>query len=206
MSLTHDQLGRLTSKGYPDGTTVSNVFERLDRVAWKDRLGHWSYACYDCFGQLETETDRNGGTTVYSYCDCGGLASVTDPQGNTTSYGRDNLGRVTNIVGGAGSEVIARDILGRPFHVSSDWGLDAGLGHNYQGLRTGVTNAAGTVWSVVYDEADRPMWVSDGRGVSVTNQFDDAGRLSFVTMGLGRSSITSIWRKASGNTMTGWGT
>ena len=102
--------------------------------------------------------------------------------------------------------VIARDILGRPFHVSSGWGLDAGPGHNYQGLRTGVTNAAGTVWSVVYDEADRPMWVSDGRGVSVTNQFDDVAWRGLRTMGLGRWSITNILLKASGDTMTGWGT
>ena len=100
---------------------------------------------------------------------------MTDPQGNSTSYGRDYLGRVTNVVSGAGSEVIGRDILGQALHVSSSWGLDAGLGHNYQGLRTGVTNAAGTAWSVVYDEADRPMWVSDGRGVSVTNQIRRCG-------------------------------
>ena len=57
VSFTHDLLGRLTSVGFPDGTTVSNVFDRLDRVAWKDRLGHWSYACYDRFGQLR-DPDR----------------------------------------------------------------------------------------------------------------------------------------------------
>ena len=82
---------------------------------------------------------------------------------------------MTNIVSAAGSEVIERDILGQPFHVSSSWGLDLGLGHNYQGLRTGVTNPAGTASSVVYDEADRPMWVTDGRGVSVTNRLRRRG-------------------------------
>lgn len=35
---TWDDLNRLTGIGYPDGTTVSNVYNKLDLVATKDRL------------------------------------------------------------------------------------------------------------------------------------------------------------------------
>jgi len=178
LNFTHDLLGRLTGVGFPDGSTLSNVFDNLDLVAAKDRLGHWSYATYDSLRQLQSLTDRNGGTTLFSYCDCGGLTQVVDPVGNTNTYRRNYLGRVTNLVSAAGSVVIERDTLGQPFHVScSAWGLDLRLGHNYQGLRTGLRNLAGSALSVVYDEADMPVMVTDGAGVRTTRTFDSLGRL-----------------------------
>jgi YD repeat-containing protein len=186
LNFTHDLLGRLTGVGFPDGTTLSNVFNRLDVVAAKDRLGHWSYATYDDMRQLQTLTDRNGGTTLFSYCNCGGLAQVVDPVGNTNTYLRDYLGRVTSIVSAAGSLAIERDNLGQPFHISSTWDLEQWLGHNYQGLVTGVTNPAGTALSVLYDEHDLPVSVTDGAGVTITNQFDGLGRLTSRYNALGQ--------------------
>ena len=133
----------------------------------------------NAFGQLQSRTDRNGGTTTFSYCDCGALESLTDPGTNTTAYHRDYLGRVTNILSAAGSVLIERDNLGQPFHVSSSWGLDLRLAHDYQGLLTGVTNPAGPVSWTVFDAMDLPVSVTDARGVTVTNEFDGLGRLTY---------------------------
>ena len=177
LNFAHDLLGRLTGVGFPDGTTLSNVFDNLDLVAAKDRLGHWSYATYDSMRQLRTLVDRNGGSTVLNYCNCGGLQRVTDPEQHSTTYLRDYLGRVTNVVNAAGSKVIERDILGRPLHVTATWGLNERLGFNYQGLLTSVTNLAGQAWAVVFDAADLPVEVTDGAGVSETREFDSLGRL-----------------------------
>jgi YD repeat-containing protein len=40
---TYDNLQRLTSRNYPDGTYMSNQYTRLDLTATRDRLGNWTY-------------------------------------------------------------------------------------------------------------------------------------------------------------------
>ena len=43
---TWDALKRLTSVFYPDATTISNRFDKLDLMASQDRLGRWSGDAY----------------------------------------------------------------------------------------------------------------------------------------------------------------
>ena len=52
-----DGLNRLTGTVFPDGTTTSNVYDRLYLGAAKDRLGHWTSYGYDALEHLTSITD-----------------------------------------------------------------------------------------------------------------------------------------------------
>jgi RHS repeat-associated protein len=186
LTYSHDKLSRLTGITYPDGTSISKLYDRLDLVGEKDRLGGWSYASYDNMDQLISRTDRNGHSTTNTYCLCGGLASVRDPAGNTTTYTHDNLGRVSSISSAAGTASILRDSLGRAVLITSTYDLSLSRGYNLQGLVTSENNPAGAVFSAVYDEHDRPIQVTDARGVTTTTRYDNLGRVQYRWNPLGQ--------------------
>ena len=60
-----DALGRLTGLGYPDGSTVSNRYVKLDRTQTKDRLGGWTLFGYDNLRRLTAVTNALGNVTRY---------------------------------------------------------------------------------------------------------------------------------------------
>ncbi len=175
---TYDPLGRHTGTVFPDNTSVSNIFDRLDLVARKDRLGNWSHAQYDNLDRLTQTVSRNNQTNRFEYCLCGGLESVADPLGNTNFYTRDNLGRVIGASSAVGTATLARDILGRPIHLTTSYGVDLKYGYNYQGLLVTETNAAGQLFALRYDVSDNLEYVTDAQGLAFRCEFDELGRIA----------------------------
>jgi len=179
LNYSWDKLDRLTGVGFADGTTVSNIFDKLNLVAHKDRLNHWTYASYDSMRQPSSSTDANGGTTYYSYCFCGGLASITDPLGNSTAFTRDYDGNVTQATSSDGfSTSYNRNLVGQATSITTSAGSSLNYTYNNQGLVTNVSSSVGTVFTAVYDEGDRPVQITDARGVTITNAFDTLDRLT----------------------------
>lgn len=171
-----DALQRLVGVSYPDGTTVSNVYARLDKVAVKDRLGNWTRYSYDSLGLLIAITNANSQVTYLSRCSCGLLDAKTDPLGHSTSHFYDLLGRETNVVFGDGS------VLNRTFNslgqltVLSDGASSVTNTYNNQGLLTTSSNAFGRVQLQQYDIMDRPTNSMTAEGVLITREFDAKGR------------------------------
>src|SRR5439155_8520411 len=132
-----DNLQRLTGRLYPDGTTTSNSYYRLDgqsypnssggtnildRTATKDRLGQWTYASYTPIRQLSSVTNVATNVTVYGYCQCGALETMTEalhrPLQKVTHYYHDNQGHLTSIVYPDASATTTKyDPLGRVTNV-----------------------------------------------------------------------------------------
>jgi YD repeat-containing protein len=65
-SYQYDGLNRLVSTSFPDGTTRSNVYDKLDLVGIKDRLNHWTHYSYNNVRQLMSVTNVNGQATQYT--------------------------------------------------------------------------------------------------------------------------------------------
>jgi RHS repeat-associated protein len=93
ITYTRDAFDRITQLTFPDGTSEQYVYNRLDLVAVRDRLGRWSTNTYDAVGQLLSMTDPLGQTTRLEWCKCGALSALTDPLGRTTSWDYDVQGR-----------------------------------------------------------------------------------------------------------------
>lgn len=95
LTFDYDDLNRLVKTTYPDGTSETSIYDKLDAILQSDRLGRWTQSDYDSMDRLVSTTDPLGRKTKYGWCVCGGLASVTDPLGQTTSWARDLEGRVS---------------------------------------------------------------------------------------------------------------
>jgi RHS repeat-associated protein len=175
-----DDLQRLLGEKYPDGSTVSNVYTKLDLIATKDRLNRWNYAGFNEIRQKTAETNANGVVTRYGYCDCGALLFVTNAWNTAvetfTSFGYDYQGN--------------RTYTYLPDDTVTNWfnslrqitlsGTGQGLRYFYynnQGLLTNRSSAYGVETATTFDAEDRPVWVADANGVIVTNTFDNLGRL-----------------------------
>ena len=137
LNYSWDNLCRLTQISFPDGTTISNNYNRLDVVDHKDRLNHWTHAAYDNMQQLSSSTDANGYTTYYDYCSCGALASITDPLNNWTSFTRDYDGNVTAVTNSDGFSIAYnRNILGQVTSLATSANLNLNYAYSDYGLKT----------------------------------------------------------------------
>jgi RHS repeat-associated protein len=91
----YDHLNRLTQRTYPDDTTETNVYSRLDLTEQHDRLGRITRHFYDGFGRRIATRDPAGRTISQVWCDCGAMEALVDANGNRTRWERDVQGRVT---------------------------------------------------------------------------------------------------------------
>jgi RHS repeat-associated protein len=91
----YDIADRPTTVTFPDGTTQTFTYDRLDLVQAKDRAGRRSTMTYDALRRQVAAGDGSNRITRQTWCTCGSLSSLTDATGNTTSWDRDVMGRVT---------------------------------------------------------------------------------------------------------------
>jgi RHS repeat-associated protein len=90
----YDHLNRLTQRTYPDDTTETFTYHRLDLVEQTDRLGRVTRHFYDGFGRRISTRDPAGRTIAQQWCDCGAMDALIDANGNRTRWERDVQGRV----------------------------------------------------------------------------------------------------------------
>src|SRR6266540_4071716 len=180
-TFTYDNLERVTGSSYPDGTTTSNRYTALDVTAIKDRLNYWTYFGFDSIRRKIAQTNANNVITRFGYCDCGGLSYITNAFGTSlqtvTTYNYDYQGnRISTIYPDGTSSTNWFDALGRPIVTGDAIGL-RWLGYNNQGLLTVTTNNYGIERRTVFDIEDQEYSVTDANGVSITNTYDNLGRL-----------------------------
>ena len=170
---TWDGLNRLTSTVFPDNTSVSNIYNRLDLVASKDRLTHWTYYAYDGLQHLTSVTNANNAVTTYSWCGCGSLTGIMDAYTNLTSLYYDNQGHLTNAVYPDFSSLTWQyDLAGRMTNIFDGATRTVQLAYDNQGLPTSIAGVNGTLQAATYDALGRPIQITDPNGVTVTNSFD----------------------------------
>jgi RHS repeat-associated protein len=92
---SYDNADRITQVIYPDTTTEQTVYNKLDAVMRKDRIGRWTQDTYTSMDQLSFEIDPLGRKTEYTWCACGSLSTLTDGNGNVTTFNHDQEGRLT---------------------------------------------------------------------------------------------------------------
>src|SRR6185295_12483535 len=117
-------------------------------------------------------------TNGYSWCDCGSLSYFTNGLGQLTTFNVDFQSRPTSTVYPDGAvENFEYNPVGQISHkqdVTGSWTTNF---YNNQGLLELVTNAFGLVLKQNFDILDRVTNVVDSNGITMTNTFDDLGRL-----------------------------
>lgn len=174
----YDALQRLVKVAFPDGTFVTNTWDKLDLVRVVDRMGFTNSFGYDALRRNTTITNALGHYTLLDYCGCGSLNSVRDAAGNCTYFFYDNAGRQTNTVFADGYSVTNRyNLLGQLTNTIDSAGTSVTNWFNNQGLMVAVSNAFGRVSAATLDVLNRATNTVDANGVTITNAFDNASRL-----------------------------
>lgn len=180
VTYTWDALQRLRRLDFADGTYVTNLYDKLDLVQVTDRLGYSSTMGYDAARHLVAETNANGVVSRYGYCDCGSLNSVTNAWNTSaqevTQFAHDNQGNRTQVAYPDATVTNWYDALGRITTTGDGQGYRSFL-YNNQGLVTNISNTLGGEQALVYDILDRPVYLTDANGVTVTNTFDNLNRV-----------------------------
>ncbi|HEV2207455.1 MAG TPA: RHS repeat-associated core domain-containing protein [Verrucomicrobiae bacterium] len=181
---TWDNLNRLTSVAYPDGTTTSNVYNNLDIVAVKDRLNQWTRYGYNTLRQLVAVTNVNGQVTQYGYCECGAPNLITRWNGSTPLYTTltyDLGGRLTNAIYPDGYQLnYAYDVYGNLSTLTNTDGYGLFLGYEQLGLNlqtayANILSANSETLQLLYrqfDEYGRITNSIDRNGVMTYTAFD----------------------------------
>jgi YD repeat-containing protein len=185
-----DNLNRLTSIIYPDSTTISNVYDKLDLVATKDRLNNWTYFGYNSLRQLLAMTNANGRITQWEYCDCGSPSRITEWNGVTPRYTYffyNMAGRVTNAIFADGYALNYQyNDLGRLSLVrdpaGTEWQFAYAEYGKLQSLWMQGADYGGWLLYRAYDKYDRLETATDRNSVSTTFQYDVLGRLTNRTV------------------------
>ncbi len=187
----YDNLDRVTKVTYPDGTYDETIYERLDPVRQRDRLGRWTETLYNALRLIELVRDAEGRTVNYQWCDCGALEAIVDDNGNATTWVRDAQGRVT-------SEVRADGAIFSYDYEDATSRLESTTDANGQTTRYAY-NLDNTIAEISYEDAVVPTpsvsytydpvytrveTMTDGTGITTCNYHPvgvlGAGRLSSV--------------------------
>lgn len=182
----YDDLNRLISTTYPDATTVSNRYDKLDLIATKDRLNQWSYFGYNRLRQLIAETNVAGQVTTYQYCNCGSLSEIVRWNGSTpfvTQYKYNLSGNLTNVTYPDGYEksyTYAGD--NKVDKIKDSSGVEVQLNYTLANGKHAINyvymGAGNNLLYRQFDDYGRVFSQTDRNGVTITNGFDEIGRLT----------------------------
>ncbi len=179
----YDNLSRLVSAAYPDGSTVSNIYNKLDVVATKDRLNQWTYYNYNSVRQLMGVTNVNSQVTTYDYCGCGSPDQVIHWNGATpvvTTLSYNLAGMLTNILYPDSYQLKYQyDDHGRVYKVTDGAGNQLQINYQMYGLKSLLSTVTlGTeILTETYDEYGRLTNHIDGESIVTVQSYDFLDRL-----------------------------
>jgi len=174
---SYDSLNRLTNSANPIGA-ISYLYNKLDVVQVKDRLGFTTSFAYDALRRRIAETNALGRATLYYYCDCGALSSIEDAAGNSTYFTNDLAGRLTQVSYPDGYTVnYGYDLLGELTNTTDSAEVTITNWFNNQGQLYAVQDVSGLRSALAFDVEDRVTNRWDANGVSIAMTYDNLGRL-----------------------------
>ena len=183
-SFDYDSQGRLVAVEDPSGARASYHYSGKHMNSWQKPKGGLYSLSYDSTGRIQTATDPLGATHAYSYGSDGLLASETRRDNVEVSYERDATGRVTRkTYDGLHPVSYTFDALGRMTSVTNDLG-QVTYEFNSRGYKKAENGIFGQV-TYDYDSAGRLVGLT-AEGMTLTTQRSPSGRPERVSSSFGQ--------------------
>lgn len=181
----YDHAGRLTRLIDASGAATVMTYDAEDRLLTvTDRTGAVTTREFDEAGRITAYADALDATPgiesrrELTYDDAGLMTAITDERGNTTTNDYNGFGQLTaSTAPGGATWQFEFSELGRLNAVTEPVGDDRRLelNHDVEGLLGGVDDPEGASAGVEYDDADRPIRMTDRNGIVSTFTYDDTG-------------------------------
>ncbi len=190
---THDITGRTESVQDRLGNTMVYVYnERGDVVAETNAEGETITHTYDAYGNELSRTDALGNTTSWTYDNLGNQLTETDALGNTSSSTYEHYNRIdteTDVLGRSALTTFYRNTIvgGAPLFPGPLASMTVpagtiGMGYNYLGLVSSVTDVGGNQTRTEYNASGYVTAIIDELGVRTDYTVDEVGnRLTETT-------------------------
>ncbi|MFE6978426.1 LamG-like jellyroll fold domain-containing protein [Streptomyces sp. NPDC057682] len=172
---TYDMDGRPLTSVDADGTSTVNTYDGYGQLtATKDldaagTVLRTSSSTYDRAGNPTSVTDFRGHTTTLTTDATGLITKTVEPvsatESITTTFGYDVAGNRTRFTDGRGNAFLT---------TYNTWGLAE---KSIEPATPAHPDLADRTFTMVYDKAGRPAEQRSPGGVTVTNEYDDRGRL-----------------------------
>ena len=206
-TFAYDELGRLLTTTYPDGSTASTTYDLLGNVtSVADELGRtttYTYdgsgrriatiypdgtmesRTYDDGGRVLTRTDRAGRSITTTYDALAKLSRKTFPDGAVHSFRYDDSGYLIEFVNAGGNVTLYEvDAHGRRTARVDPLGNRVEYTYDANGNRTQIKDPEGHVTRFEYDAASRLVRTFFADGTESRSTYDVLGRqTSFVDQG-----------------------
>lgn len=198
----YDPVGNLTSKTDGAGRATTYTYNPANKlIATSDPLNRNTQFGYDLAGNQTTITDATGRITTRTYDDANHLtgiaysdtttpavtytydaggrrATMSDGTG-TTTYSWDSIGRLSEVVSGAGRRLTyTRDLVGHVTQISSSFGYRAVNTYDGAGRQATVGNNAGTMASFTYDADNNLATITRADGTVEARTYNAADELT----------------------------
>ena len=180
----YDALGFPTSLTDAEGRETKIEYdERLNVVARTNALGNRETKEYDVRNRLIRAVDFNGNETRFRYDGNNNLVARTNALGETATYVYDAEDRRVESINALGrSSRTEYDAAGRVVRTINAVGDSMRQEYDAVGNVIAVHDGDDRVIrSVVYDDRDLPILVTDAAGASVRSAYDEVGNLIRIT-------------------------
>lgn len=202
-SYTYDVANELITTTRPDTTTTVTDYNDDGTVLdQKDGKGTaiLTYT-YDSLARPTTSTDPLSNVTTFTYDAAGNRLTQQDPGGNcatpskctTTTYDADNEPTAVTYSDGVTPNItsITYDSDGQRTGMTDGTGTSAWVFDNLHRV-TSYTNGNGVAVSYAHNLRNEPTTITYPAGHTVTNTYDNAGRMSTVEDWLGSPNTTTF--------------
>ena len=204
LTFSYDNANRITQVTYLDGTYEQTIYDKLDAVMKKDRIGRWTQYNYDSMDQLAFEIDPLGRKTQYTWCACGSVGALTDPAGNTTSFSHDIEGRLlTKTYPDSSTYTYTYDTVGR-LHTRTD-ALSQVTTYSYnldntrsQAAYTSTVNPTSTV-NLTYDPNYLRLSTAQNGWGTITDSYNAYVTTTYTTPVTGGGRLSGITNNVISN-------
>ncbi|MDA1277551.1 MAG: hypothetical protein O2960_26415 [Verrucomicrobia bacterium] len=169
VNMTYDTLGRLLTRGYPDGGVEKFQYSAQGLIAYTNQLDHGTRFGYDAIGRRIAVTNANLEVLQYTYSPGGEVRTFTDGKNQTVSFGYDAYGRLTSKTNAVGDEILRfqYDAAGR---LASRWTpakLTTTYAYDNVGNLSKITYTSSPGITNYYDATKRLTNMQDGFSFSV---------------------------------------
>jgi RHS repeat-associated protein len=168
---TYDVLGRVLTRGYPDGGAESFGYSARGMIAATNQVGFVTDFGLDQAGRRNFETNANSERLQYYYTPAGDLTNLVDGGGHSVTGAFDPYGRLTNKLDQTGTQILSYqyDPAGR---LTNRWSAA-------KGNTAYLCDPAGNVTNIVYPVSHRVVF-----------QYDALNRLTEMVDGVGTNTYT----------------
>ncbi|EGG94168.1 Rhs family protein [gamma proteobacterium IMCC1989] len=184
---SYDEVGNKIQEHLPTGGSIKYSYDAINNLTQQTNpLGHSQYLEYDPNGNVTKIIDAKGNVTLFAYNGINQQVAKTDSLGNMSTLTYDELGNKTSEVNEEGDITeyeydIHNNVIQKRQLLSYSSILQTDFVYDTLNRLTSIVDAKNNATSYIYNIFNEKITTSDALTQTISQEFDDVGRVVRVT-------------------------